>query len=197
MTFWSLFAERSGALASAIDAGDGDALTDIVDQLASKLVSEHSYLNLNIGGDPPRLSILSLPGAESFAEQFVASAPQIPGWQITAQLPSCDPLESVQISDDSGATLDVRYADLEGSVLPPKYNDVTVVLSLDSDFDPNGPHAHLYHAVAENVIFTLLGGWPQALSKVVLLPRSQAGKLQAIDTLRQQWVDVVGPTTPT
>ena len=196
MTFWNLFADQSLALTSVIEAGDADTLSAIVDQLASKLVTEHPELNLNIGGDPPRLSILSLPGAETLAEQFVENAPEIPGWLVAAQLSSYDPLESVHVSDDSGGALDVRYADLDATVLPPKDGGVTVVLSLDSDFDANGPESHLYHAVAENVVFTILGGWPPALSKVVLLPRSQTGKLEPLDTLRRQWIEVVVSTRP-
>lgn len=194
MMFWDLFADECHALASAIDSGDAETLSAIVDRLASTLVAEQPLLNLNIGVDPPRLSILSLPGAETLAEQFVESAPEIAGWHIAAQLPSYDPLESVHVSDDSGESLDIQYADLQATVLPPKNNLVTVVLSLDTDFDPRGPQAHLYHAVAENVIFTVLGGWPQVLAKVVLLPRSQTGELQSIDTLRRQWIEVVGST---
>ena len=128
MMFWSLFADRSHALVSAINSGDADKLSAIVDQLASTLIAEQPHLDLNIGGDPPRLSILSLPGAEALAEQFVESAPEIPGWQIAAQLPSYDPLESVYASDDSGESFDIRYADLQVIVLPPKSNSVTIVL---------------------------------------------------------------------
>ncbi|TWT67377.1 hypothetical protein [Allorhodopirellula solitaria] len=194
MTFWTLFADQALALAAAIEEGDAHSLSGIVDQLATKLVAEHPELNLNIGGDPPRLSILSLPGAETLAEKFVEDAPEISGWLIATQLPSYDPLESVHVSDDSGGALDVRYADLDATVLPLRDDGVTVVLSLDSHFDPVGPESHLYYAVAENVVFTILGGWPHALSKVVLLPRSQTGKLRPLDTLRHQWVEVVGPT---
>jgi|GEM_PF-3237076 hypothetical protein len=195
MTFWSLFADKVMALESAMAADDADALSAIVNQLATRLVAEHPELNLNIGGDPPRLSILSLPGAEELAERFVAHAPQLKNWQILAALPSHDPLESVYVSDDLGDSLEIRYADLDGQVLPPKDNLVTIVLSLDADFDPHGPLSHLYQAIAENVIFTVLGGWPQLLSKVVLLPRAQTGKLMPLETLRSQWLDVVGPAT--
>ena len=69
---------------------------------------------------------------------------------------------------------------------------VTIVFSLDTDFDPSGPRAHLYQAVAEYVVFTVLGGWPQELAKAVLLPRCQTGNLLPLEQLRQQWVDIVG-----
>ena len=194
MTFWSLFVENAAALESAIAADDADAFLAIVNESATTLVGERPELNLNIGGHPPRLSILSLPGAEQLADQFVADAPKVKNWQIHSELPVHDPLQSIQVSDDAGGSLDIRYADLDGKVLLPKDELVTVVLSLDADFDPRGPQSHLYNAVAENVIFTVLGGWPQVLAKVVLLPRTQTGKLMPLETLRIQWLNVVGPT---
>jgi len=194
MNFWSLFSERIEALESAIVANDSKALSAIVNELATELLAHNPYLNLNVGGDPFRLSILSLPGAEQLADDFVGNAPRFENWQILADLPAYDPLKTVRISDDMGESLNIQYADLDVRVLQAKDNLVTVILSLDREFDPTGAQSHLYNAVAENVIFTILGGWPNTLSKVVLLPRDQTGKLQSLDTLREQWLELVGPT---
>jgi hypothetical protein len=68
---------------------------------------------------------------------------------------------------------------------------VSIIFSLDTDFDPSGPRSHLFQAVAEHVVFTVLGGWPPELEKAVLLPRSQTGPLRPLEQLRQQWLDVV------
>lgn len=156
MTFWSLFAIKTEAPESAIVADDAGIFSGIVNELATTLVAAYPQFNLNIGSDPLRLSILSLPGAERLAEQFVGNAPQIENWLIQAGIPAHEPLGSICVSDDTGASLDIPYADLDARVL-----------SLDTDFDPSGPQSHLYEAVAENEIFTVLGGWPQVLSNVV------------------------------
>jgi hypothetical protein len=122
---------------------------------------------------------------------LVGNAPQVENWEILARLPAYDPLESVHVTDDDGLSLEIRYDQLDAMVLPPRDGLATIVLSLDLDFDPAGPKSHLYNAVAENVIFTVLGGWPQELSRVVLLPRAKTGALLPLETLRNQWLDVV------
>lgn len=137
------------------------------------------------------MSILSLPGAEQLASQFVGNAPQVENWEILAGLPAYDPLESVHVTDVDGLSLEIRYDQLDAIVLPPKDGRATIVHSLDLEWDPAGQESHLYHAVAENVIFNVLGGWPQELSHVVLLPRAKTGALLPLETLRKQWLDVV------
>ena len=93
---------------------------------------------LMIGGrDPFRLSILSLPGAEECANQFVSGAPHISNWQISAGIPEYDPLKSVHVTDDEGRSLTICYDDLDVEVLPLINGHSTIVLSLDSDFDPH------------------------------------------------------------
>lgn len=104
-----------------------------------------------------------------------------------------DPIESVEVQDENGDSMSVKYAELAAKVLPPQQGRVTIVVSLNREFDGSGTLAHLYQAVAENVVFNVLGGWPPELEKAVLLPRSQTGKLPSLDQLRQQWIDVVDP----
>lgn len=190
--FWSIFADNTAALESAIVVNDAETLFEITNELAKALVAENPQLNLNIGGrDPFRMSILPLPGGEQLASEFVGNAPQVESWEILAGLPEYDPLESVHVTDDDGLSLEIRYDQLDAMVLPPRDGLATIVLSLDLEFDPTGAESHLYNAVAENVIFTVLGGWPQELSHVVLLPRAKTGALLPLETLRNQWLDVV------
>lgn len=190
--FWRIFADKTAALESAIVVNDAETLFEITHELAKALVAENPQLNLNIGGrDPFRMSILPLPGAEQLANKFVGNAPHVENWEILAGLPEYDPLESVHVTDDDGLSLEIRYDQLDAMVLPPRDGLATIVLSLNLEFDPAGPASHLYHAVAENVIFTVLGGWPQELSHVVLLPRAKTGALLPLETLRNQWLDVV------
>lgn len=186
--FWSIFADNIAALESAIVVNDAETLSEITNELATALIAEDPQLNLNIGGrDPFRMSILPLPGAEQLADNFVGNAPQVENWEILAGLPEYDPLESVHVTDDDGLSLEIRYDQLDAMVLPPKDGLATIVLSLDLEFDPAGPESHLYYAVAENVIFTVLGGWPRELSHVLLLPRDKTGALLPLETLRNQW----------
>ncbi|MCA9175135.1 MAG: hypothetical protein KDB14_11685 [Planctomycetales bacterium] len=196
-SFWTLFAGKATALESAIADDDAETLVEITDELARVLVAENPQLNLNIGGrDPFRMSILPLPGAERLAYQFVGSAPRIVNWEILAGMPEYVPLEIVHVIDEHGLSLEIRHDQLDAKVLPPKDGLATIVLSLDLEFDATGPESHLYNAVAENVIFTVLGGWPHELSKVVLLPRGQTGPLLSLETLRNQWLRVVGTGKP-
>ena len=192
--FWNLFTQRTAALEVAIRGDDAESLVGITNELAENLIAFNPQLNLMIGGrDPFRLSILSLPGAEECANQFVSGAPHISNWQISAGIPEYDPLKSVHVTDDEGRSLTISYADLDVKVLPIINGHSTIVLSLDSDFDPTGPKSHLYQAIAENVIFAVLGGWPLELSKVVMLPRTKTGKLQPLESLRNQWLALVRP----
>lgn len=73
--FWSIFADNTAALESAIVVNDAETLFEITNELAKALVAENPQLKLNIGGrDPFRMSILFLPGAEQLANKFVGNA---------------------------------------------------------------------------------------------------------------------------
>ena len=190
--FWKRFADRTDALETAMTDNNAAAFSDLVNELAECLGTIDSRLNINIGGpDPFRLTILSLPGAEHIASAFIDGVTMPEHWEVTTRLPELDPVESIHVEDDTGDRLSVRYADLDARVLPPKEGLVTIIFSLDADFEPSGPRAHLFQAVAENVVFTILGGWPPELAKAVLVPRSQTGSLLPLEQLRQQWIDVV------
>jgi hypothetical protein len=190
--FWKIFADQTDALEAAIRGNDAVLLSELVNELAACLARIDFRLNVNIGfQDPFRLAILSLPGAEHIAQSFIENAKVPTNWEFVAGIPEIDPVQSVRVEDEDGDMLSVKYADLDAKVLPPRDGLVTIVVSLDADFETSGPRAHLFQAVAENVVFTVLGGWPPELAKAVLLPRSRTGKLLPLMQLRQQWLDVV------
>lgn len=187
--FWKEFEQRRPAIEAALLGDDFSQLTQLVNELAEHLAAIDERLNVNIGGpDPFHLAILHQPGAEAAAVALVTGRRAPANWDVTIGTPTADPLEAIHVEDDSGETLTLRYADLEAKVLPPRGGTVTIVLSLDADFDPSGPRQHLYQAAAQNVINTILGGHPPQLSYAVLLPRSQSGRLLPLDSLRQQWL---------
>lgn len=191
--FWNKFSANANALESAVKGEDWPKMSEIVDELSECLQAIEPKLNLSVSGPKPfRLSILSLPGAEEAAGQFVESAKAPKKWDVRASLPEFDPLEVMNAEDEHGETLNVRYEELDGKVLPPVDGKVTIAFSMDADFDPAGPRGHLYKAIAENVVFTVLGGWPPELEKAMLLPRSVTGQQLPLDQLRQQWTDVCG-----
>ncbi len=194
--FWTEFAQRTDALELALREGDAPTLSRLVDELADCLSTIDERLNVNIyGPGPSRLGILPLPGAESAAELLVSNHCAPTHWEVAVGLPDFDQLDSVQVQDDSGDSLTILYADIEAKVLPPKNGSVTIVLSLDDDFDRSGPRGHLYQAAAENVVNTVLGGYPVELSRIMLLPRSKTGRLLPLDTMRQQWLDALHAKT--
>lgn len=191
--FWKQFASSADALEAAIARSDSVALSELTNNLAQYLAGFEPQLNLNIGGpDPFRLSILPLPGAEKVAESFLASGTPPDHWEVSVGIPEIDPIETVHVKDENGESISVKYADLQAKVLPPQDGMVTIVFSLDGEFETTGPHAHLYHAVARNLVSAILGGRPRELAKVVLLPRSQTGDLLPLQQLRQQWIDTIG-----
>lgn len=190
--FWNEFAQRAGALESALRNRDAETLAELADELSRCIADIDGRLNINIGGpDPFRLGILPLPGAEAAAEAFVQDHSAPTYWEVFVGLPQWDPLDEVRVEDDGGESLTVSYSDVEAKVLPPQDGSVTIVLSLDDEFDLSGPRGHLYQAAAENIVSTLLGGWPPELRQVVLLPRAKTGRLPALESIRQQWLEAV------
>jgi len=189
--FWTTFSENAKAIESAIKDEKWARLSEIVDELSEALHAVEPRLNLSVSGPKPyRLSILSLPGAETVADEFVATANVPKKWDVCASLPEFDPVEEMSAEDSDGQSLIVSYEQLDGKVMPPVDGRATIVFSMDAEFDPNGPRGHLYRAIAENVVFSVLGGWPPELDKALLLPRSETKDLFPLDQLRQQWIDI-------
>ena len=191
--FWNKFSTNTKAIESAMKGEDWTRLSEIVDELSECLQAVEPKLNLSVSGPKPyRLSILSLPGADEVADRFVATSNAPKKWDVRASLPEFDPNEEMSAEDEHGESLNVKYEELDGKVLPPVDGKVTIVFSLDAEFDPAGSRGHLYKAIAENVVFTVLGGWPPELEKAMLLPRSVTGQQFPLEQLRQQWINVCG-----
>ncbi|MFY9255502.1 MAG: hypothetical protein WAO83_18765 [Fuerstiella sp.] len=189
--FWNEFAKRAETIEQALLNRDASVLSKLADDLQQQLWDVDKRLNINVSGPEPfQLGILPLPGAESAAGKFVSGQQAPRHWEVVVGLPELDDLESVLIQDDLGDTLEVQYSDVEVKVLPPTERGVSIVLSLLEDFDPEGSRKHLYQAAADNIVNTLLGGFPPELAQVLILPRSVTGRFSPAETLRQQWLDV-------
>jgi len=125
------------------------------------------------------------------AHTFVAAHKAPAPWQVAVGLPDLDPIRAVLVADEDGNSLRVSYDDLTCKVLPPRDGRLTVVFSHTDDFDPSGPLGHLYRAASDQLIVNLLGGHPAELKKTALLPEGRIGTLQPLNTLREQWLEMV------
>ena len=199
--FWVEFNSRVPGLETALRNKDVELLTRLVDELESHLSQFDHRLNVTVYGGPPfRVGILAHPGAELIAKAFVETSNVPEYWSVGVGLPDDDPLAAVVVRDDAGALLRIAYDDLVSQVVLKDDGRAIIVLALDAEFDPSGIEKHLYQAAANNVVNTLLGGYPPQLQGSVLVPLSSEppasrAQMRPVRTLREQWQQVV-PQVP-
>jgi hypothetical protein len=193
--FWSWFVaaepELRHAFEAAIAAKDYPAMQTIVERLGDETakVGPHIAVRLNGGKGSLMIAIQSPePSAAESVRRLLAAAPTVPRWTFADAIQSAP--KNVLVRDGSGDELTVAYADVRFLLLPPKPDgSVSVMFTIDEEFDPKGDRGHLYQAVAQEILKSTFGAVPPGMGSFALVPASWMDdrELRPVSELAERW----------
>ena len=199
--FWSWFAAEESAIRSAFDIAlaqnDYPALEALLAPVAARIQALDPRFTVQMNGGKGAFRLVITAASDegrAAAAEFVATAPALVAWSV-GTTPIASAPKKIVTRDGAGRELVVAYDDLQFFLLPPKPDGtVSIMFCLDADFDPRGEHGHLYRAVSDELIKTLLGGTPSRLGTYALVPASMlAGRpTRPVTELAAAWAAATG-----
>jgi hypothetical protein len=177
--FWTWFAGKAAAIRTAFgtasSAKDYPTLELLVNVIGEQVhaIDPRIAIRLNGGGTGPlRLAITSAdPAALPIARALLAAAPAIDGWTFGEAIDS--PAQNIIVRTADGHELVVAYRDVRFRLLPPKPDgSVSVMFTINAEFDPKSERGALYQAAASEIIKHTFGGPPPGMGSFALVPAS-------------------------
>src|SRR5262245_47746914 len=193
--FWTWLAGESSAIRTEFAAAAGakgyPALERIVNRIGARVhaIDPRIAIRLNGGADGAlKLAITSAdPEAIPIARALLAAAPEIAGWTFADAIDV--PAQNIIVRAADGDELVVRYCDVKFCLLPAKPDgSVSVIFTIDAEFDPKSDRGALYQAVASEIIKHTFGGPPPGMGSFALVPTSWVGSpTRPVSELAAAW----------
>jgi hypothetical protein len=177
--FWTWFAGKAAAIrtafAKASSEKDYPTLELLVNVIGEQVHAVDPRIAIRLNGGATgvlRLAITSAdPAAVPVARALLAAAPAIDGWTFGDAIAS--PAQNIIVRTASGDELVVAYRDVQFRLLPPKPDgSVSVIFTIQAEFDPKSERGALYQAAASEIIKHTFGGPPPGMGSFAFLPAS-------------------------
>jgi hypothetical protein len=195
--FWTWLAGESAAIRSAFAAAatakDYPALERLVNRIGEHVqaIDPRIAIRLNGGSDGAlKLAITSAdPAAIPIARAVLAAAPAIAGWTFVDAIDV--PAQNIIVRTADGDELVVAYRDVRFRLLPPKPDgSVSVIFTIDAEFDPKSPRGALYQAAATEILKHAFGGPPPRMGTYAFVPASWVEPpTRPVSELASAWAD--------